>query len=78
VSAEQIALVWASTGSINSRAHLTVSEPYAITAICGVSIANGGTYEIRPSESKWCPRCVREARKLDVDPSDVGIENDLM
>jgi hypothetical protein len=70
-------LTWATTGTTNSRAHIAVIEPYQVAALCGVSIARGGMYEIRPLASSWCEKCLRAARKLHCDPWDIGIENDL-
>jgi len=71
-------LTWARTGASNSKNHLAVNEPYQVDALCGVSIAHGGTTEIRPLlATTWCEKCIRVARRMGVEAYDVGIENDL-
>lgn len=70
-------LGWATNGTLRSRDHLAVVEPYQTRALCGVGIVE--TLEIRPRTSvNVCPKCIREARLLGVEWFDVGIENDLV
>lgn len=68
---------WAYTGDVRSKAHIAVIEPYQVDALCGVSIARGGMTEIRPLSTRWCERCIREARKRGVEAWEIGLENDL-
>jgi len=69
-------LGWAGNGTLRSKDHLAVVEPYQIRALCGVAITE--TREIRPRLStNVCPNCIREARRLGVEWFEVGIENDL-
>lgn len=72
---EADALSWAYTGDLRSRAHIAVIEPYQTHALCGVGIS--GMNEIRPLASRWCDRCLREARKRGAEGGDIGLENDL-
>lgn len=69
-------LSWAYTGQLRSRDHLAVIEPYQNKALCGVAITGMGQYRPR-TMTGLCPKCAREARKLRVDPAEVGLENDL-
>lgn len=70
-------LGWATNGTLRSRDHLAVIEPYQTHALCGVGISSE-TKEIRPRLStNVCPKCIREARKFGIDWFEVGIENDL-
>lgn len=68
-------LTWAATGAINSRDHVAVIEPYQNSALCGTGIAS--TTEIRPKTPNLCPRCARELKRLGIDPTTIGIENEL-
>jgi hypothetical protein len=73
---DKSALGWATNGTLRSRDHLAVVEPYQTAALCGVGIID--IVEIRPRTSvNVCPKCIRAARKLGVEWFDVGIENDL-
>jgi hypothetical protein len=62
---------WAHTGTLQSRSHIALIAAYQNTALCGVGIHLAG--EIRPKEATWCPKCVRELRKLGGDPAYVGL-----
>lgn len=70
-------LGWAGNGTLRSRDHLAVIEPYQTHALCGVGIA--AIREIRPRTSvNVCPKCIRAARKLGIEWYEVGIENNLV
>lgn len=70
-------LGWARNGTLRSLDHLAVVEPFQVQALCGVGIVDIG--EIRPLRSTtWCRQCMRKARLLGIDASDVGILNDLV
>jgi hypothetical protein len=70
-------LGWARNGTLRSLDHLAVVEPYQTVALCGVGIAE--IVEIRPlTSTHWCRQCMRKARLLGIDASDVGIPNDLV
>jgi hypothetical protein len=68
-------LGWATTGNLNSRDHLAVIEAWQNRTLCGRHCAGIG--EIRPSSPNLCPGCKREAKRLGIDPMQVGIENEL-
>lgn len=70
-------LTWAATGALNSLDHVAEIAPWQNVALCGTGIA--GTKEIQPRTlARLCPRCARELRKLQIDPQEIGLENDLL
>lgn len=69
---------WAFTGAMNSLAHIAKVEAYQTHAIDGTGIYGDSFTEIRPREVRWCPRCVKKAKAMGLDPAKIGLENDLV